>query len=474
MSDSRTFSLSKYTKKIERQTKTIFFLSTLIISFVLVYTLRSESFTQTQDYTLFLLFMAIGLWITEAIPPFAVGILIIGFLVFSMGNNPDIDVTQYVQTWSDGVIWLFLGGFFLAEGMRKTNLDEALLKMVLPRFGNDSRNVLLGLMLVTAILSMLMSNTATTSMILASIAPLILTFGRESYLIKSLIIGIPAAASVGGMGTIISSAPNAIAVGALEAVGIQISFIEWMIIGVPTALVLVYLIFKILERKYELKTEHISLDFLNTESEAPNSEDRIKKNIVLVILCVTLGLWLTSQWTGIPVAVVSGVPIVFLTMLGIIDSQDVRQLPWDTLMLVAGGLSLGLAIQEQGIAEYFVASINNFELNYYILIAIFAYTSVLLSNFMSNTAATTILVPIGISLVSLIPGANVSFLPIIIGLAASCALLLPVSTPPNAVAFSTGIVEQKDFFAGGIFAGLVGPIFIILWTLLMFTLLNFA
>lgn len=474
MSDSRTFSLSKYTKKIERQTKTIFFLSTLIISFVLVYTLRSESFTQTQDYTLFLLFMAIGLWITEAIPPFAVGILIIGFLVFSMGNNPNIDVTQYVQTWSDGVIWLFLGGFFLAEGMRKTNLDEALLKMVLPRFGNDSRNVLLGLMLVTAILSMLMSNTATTSMILASIAPLILTFGRESYLIKSLIIGIPAAASVGGMGTIIGSAPNAIAVGALEAVGIQISFIEWMIIGVPTALVLVYLIFKILERKYELKTEHISLDFLNTESEAPNSEDRIKKNIVLVILCVTLGLWLTSQWTGIPVAVVSGVPIVFLTMLGIIDSQDVRQLPWDTLMLVAGGLSLGLAIQEQGIAEYFVASINNFELNYYILIAIFAYTSVLLSNFMSNTAATTILVPIGISLVSLIPGANVSFLPIIIGLAASCALLLPVSTPPNAVAFSTGIVEQKDFFAGGIFAGLVGPIFIILWTLLMFTLLNFA
>lgn len=180
MSDSRTFSLSKYTKKIERQTKTIFFLSTLIISFVLVYTLRSESFTQTQDYTLFLLFMAIGLWITEAIPPFAVGILIIGFLVFSMGNNPDIDVTQYVQTWSDGVIWLFLGGFFLAEGMRKTNLDEALLKMVLPRFGNDSRNVLLGLMLVTAILSMLMSNTATTSMILASIAPLIsLVFPRQ-------------------------------------------------------------------------------------------------------------------------------------------------------------------------------------------------------------------------------------------------------------------------------------------------------
>lgn len=86
-----------------------------------MYVLRDESFTSTQDYTLFLLFLAIGLWITEAIPPFAVGILIIGFLVFSMGSNPDIDVTQYVQTWSDGVIWLFLGGFSLRKVCAKRN-----------------------------------------------------------------------------------------------------------------------------------------------------------------------------------------------------------------------------------------------------------------------------------------------------------------------------------------------------------------
>ncbi len=473
MSDSRTYSQSKYTKKIERQTKIIFFLATLLVSFFLVYVLRDETFTATQDYTMFLLFVSIGLWITEAIPPFAVGILIIGFLVFSMGRNPEIDVTQYVQTWSDGVIWLFLGGFFLAESMKKTKLDESLLKFILPKLGNDSKNILLGIMLVTAILSMLMSNTATTSMILASIAPLIFTLGKESTLSRALVIGVPAAASLGGMGTIIGSAPNAIAVGALEGVGIQISFIEWMIIGVPAAILLVFLFFKLLERRYQLKTQHISLDFLNVETEKPTSEDKIKKNIVLVVLISTLTLWLTSQWTGIPVAVVSGLPIVLLTMLGIVDSEDVRKLPWDTLMLVAGGLSLGLAIKEQGIAEYFVQSIQNFDFNYYILIVLFGYVSVVLSNFMSNTAATTILVPVGISLVSLIPGANVAFLPVIIGLTASCALLLPVSTPPNAVAFSLGIVGQKEFIPGGIFIGLLGPVILILFTILSFFLFGF-
>ena len=477
MSDSRTYSLSKFSSKIERQTKAIFFLSTLIVSFLLVYFLRDSSFTATQDYTLFLLFFAIGLWITEAIPPFAVGILIIGFLVFTMGSNPDIDVMQYVQTWSDGVIWLFLGGFFLAEAMHKTQLDSSLLKFVLPKLGNNSKNVLLGLMMVTAVLSMLMSNTATTSMILGAITPLIVNLGKKAPLVRALIIGVPAAASLGGMGTIIGSAPNAIAVGALEAVGITISFIEWMAIGIPAAMLLVFVFYKLLEKRYNLKNEVISLDFLTSNeivADKDEEETKIKKNIVIIILAGTLVLWLTSQWTGIPVAVVSGIPIVLLTMLGIIDSEDVRKLPWDTLMLVAGGLSLGLAIQEQGIAQYFVQRIQYFHLNYYVMIVIFGYASVLLSNFMSNTAATTILVPLGISLVTLIPGANVAFLPIVIGLTASCALFLPVSTPPNAVAFSLGVVEQKEFFPGGLLAAIVGPIILIVFTILAFTFFNFG
>lgn len=471
MSDSRNYSFKQITKiqlKVERQNKTILFLLSALVSIILVLTLRGPSFTPTQDYTLFLLFMAIGLWMTEAIPPFAVGILIIGFLVFTLGRNPDMDVTMYVQTWSDGVIWLFLGGFFLAEAMKKTRMDQQLLNYATPKFGNKAKNVLLGLMMITAILSSLMSNTATTAMMIATVAPLFTTLGKENNFIKALILGIPAAASIGGMGTIIGSAPNAVAVGALEAIGIRISFLEWMVIGIPVALLLNYLFWRILVSRFKIKNQILTLDFLQEPiaiSEEFREEEKIRKRIVALVLLTTLIFWLTSQWTGIPVSAVSGIPIVALTMLGIIDADDVRALPWDTLMLVAGGLALGLAIQEQGIAEYFIAQIRDLHINFYVLVCLFSVITVIFSNFMSNTAATTILIPVAISLMGISSVLHPTVLPIIIGLSASCALLLPVSTPPNAIAYSTGIIEQSDFRIGGFFVGLVGPVIIIIWTL---------
>lgn len=472
MADSRNYSLKQLTKiqlKVARQNRTIMFLFSAVTSILLVLLLRDTSFTPTQDYVMFLLFFSIGLWITEAIPPFAVGILIVGFLVFTMGQENTMDAKRYVQTWSDGVIWLFLGGFFLAEGMKKTKLDLLLLQFAAPKFGTKAKNIVLGLMLITAVISMLMSNTATTAMMIATVAPIFTLLGKDSRVAKALLLGIPAAASLGGMGTIIGSAPNAIAVGALEGIGIKITFIEWMIIGIPVALILTFLFWKILIIKYKISQESLTLDFLKEEipqEEGFEEEEKIRKNIVLVVLITTLALWLTSQWTKIPVSAVSGIPIVALTMLGIIDADDVRALPWDTLMLVAGGLALGLAIQEQGLATYFVSNISSVDINFYLLLFLFALTTVTLSNFMSNTAATTILIPVALSLMSITQGVDPIVLPMVIGLSASCALLLPVSTPPNAIAYSTGFIEQSEFRIGGLFIGLVGPLLIICWTLL--------
>lgn len=475
MADSRNYSLKQLTKiqlKVARQSRTIMFLMSALVSILLVFTLRSPEFRDTQDYVMFLLFFAIGLWITEAIPPFAVGILIVGFLVFTMGQESGMDAKRYVQTWSDGVIWLFLCGFFLAEGMKKTKLDYALLKIAAPKLGNQAQYIILGLMMITATISMLMSNTATTAMMVATVSPLFANLGRESKVSRALLLGIPAAAAIGGMGTIIGSAPNAIAVGALEGIGIKISFIEWMMVGTPVAILLTVLFWKVLIQKYEIKKEQLSLDFLFASNDSPQDdefteEETIRKRIVLFILVLTLILWLTSQWTKIPVAAVSGIPIVGLTMLGIIDADDVRALPWDTLMLVAGGLALGLAIQEQGLADYFIANVSNVEINFYLMVLVFAIITVTLSNFMSNTAATTILIPIAISLSSIAGDIDPSTLPIIIGLSASCALMLPVSTPPNAIAYSTGLIKQSEFRLGGFFVGLMGPVLIILWTFLI-------
>ena len=477
MADSRTASmryLKKFQHVVDIQQKIIYFLLSIIFAFVLTYWINSPELDQAQVYVLFLLFLSIGLWVTEAVPPFAVGLLIFGFLVFALGGyyaeidpeNASKYVAKYVQTWSNSVIWLMLGGFVIAEAMQKVGLDKTLFKMTISKFGTKPRNVLLGIMLVTAIFSMIMSNTATTAMMIAAVIPFINTLDKNAPFAKALLIGIPAAASLGGMGTIIGSPPNAIAVDAMSNHGVQFGFLEWMIIGFPVAVILVFLFWLFLINKFVPKVSTIDLSFLNDlEDESPSNSRifNIKRKIVSGVLLLTLTLWLTGNIHGIPASAVSLLPIMLLTLLGIVSGNDVRKLPWDTLMLVAGGLSLGLAIQETGLAEYYVKMLSNYDLNIYALMIVFSLLTVILSNFMSNTATTTILIPIAIILVS----SNQVILPLVIGLSASAALFLPISTPPNAISFSTGKLEQKDFRAGGLFAGIIGPVVIIIMVMIM-------
>ena len=469
MADSRTASnryMHKFQQVVDIQQKIIYFLISIIIAFGLTYYLDSPNLDKAQVYVLFLLFLSIGLWVTEAIPPFAVGLLIFGFLVFALGGyyneidpeNASKSVQKYVQTWSNSVIWLMLGGFFMAQAMQKVGLDKTIFKLTISKFGTKPRNVLLGIMLVTAIFSMIMSNTATTAMMIAAVLPFINTLDKDAPFGKALLIGIAGAASLGGMGTIIGSPPNAIAVDALSNRGINFGFLEWMVVAFPIAIVLVIIFWLFLINKFVPKVSTIDLSFLKDIDSSSNSKIFIlKKKIVLGVLLLTLVLWLTGNVHGIPAAAVSLLPIMALTMFSIITGDDVRNLPWDTLMLVAGGLSLGLAIQETGLAAYYVSLLNDYDLNFYMLVVVFSLLTVVLSNFMSNTATTTILIPIAIILVS----TNVAVLPIVIALSASAALFLPISTPPNAIAFSTGRLSQKDFRFGGIVAGLVGPLIII-------------
>ncbi|MEM9053341.1 MAG: SLC13 family permease, partial [Bacteroidota bacterium] len=178
--------------------------------------------------------------------------------------------------------------------------------------------------------------------------------------------------------------------------------------------------------------------------------------IVLLTLAITVLLWSTEALHGIPLAATSAVPIVILTLTRIISADEVRALPWDTLMLVAGGMALGLAIVDVGLADLFVGGIDDINMPLWVLAIIFGYLTLGLSNVMSNTAASSILIPIGIGLTGIF---NVA-VPLIIALSASCALFLPVSTPPNAIAYSTGLLEQKDFRIGGKYFALFAPILI--------------
>ena len=451
--------LSPESRKKSKQAMAAF-----IISVILAVLVAGEGFSYAQYCTLFLLFFAIQLWITEAAPPFAVGIFIVGFLVYALGNADGIDVGKYVKTWSDGIIILFLGGFFLAEGMQKTRLDYKLLQKLLPYFGQQARYILLGLMLTTACISMLMSNTATTAMMIATAAPLYTN--SKSNFARALLLGIPAAASIGGMGTVIGSPPNAITVGALAQRGINIGFIDWMIVGMPLAIILTLAFWRILVSAYKIGKDPLDTSFLTAPSDEPPAVNALQEQIMMAILALTLFFWMVGKpLFGIPTAAVSGIPIAGLTLTGILTGKDVRALPWDTLMLVAGGLALGLAIEEQHLAEYYVEKLKHVQIDYHTLIILFALITVTLSNFMSNTAATAILIPVALSVTALIGDHNPAILPLIIGFSASCALFLPVSTPPNAIAYSTGLLKQSEFRLGGISVGLLGPALIIFWVL---------
>jgi sodium-dependent dicarboxylate transporter 2/3/5 len=311
-------------------------------------------------------------------------------------------------------------------------------------------------MMTTMLASMILSNSATTSMVLASVAPLLKKIGKDPFS-KALLVGVPLAASVGGMGTIIGSPTNAIAAGILENMGTPVSFIKWMYFGFPLALILTVTGWWLLKRKFIVSDSPIEFE-LPPQNELVNDLMKKERRIVLAILSVTVLLWLTSSLHHINVSAVSLVPIVFLTMTGVLKPEDIRKIPWDTLILVAGGLSLGLALEETKLLEHFANHLMGTQLASFMLLIIFAYVTMVFSNIMSNTATATILIPLGIYL---LPDHSKQ-IAIVVGLAASTALMLAVSTPPNAIAYSTGLIKQKDFFPGGILVGLLGPILLVL------------
>jgi solute carrier family 13 (sodium-dependent dicarboxylate transporter), member 2/3/5 len=441
----------------------ISFLAALAITFLV----REPSYTQAQTYVLFLLVFSVGLWLTEAVPPFAVGLFIIAYLVFTLGyklfTSTPIDVKIYVNTFSSSVIWLMMGGFFLASAMTKTKLDADLIQITMKVCGTNPKRILFGLMMVTMVFSMLISNTATTAMVIAALMPLLLKLGKGSSTGKALILGIPIAATTGGMGTLIGSPPNAIAAGALINAGHQMDFVTWMYYGMPTSLFLTLLSWWVLVRLFIKKDEILSLSEIVAEKSAISNDFRIKRLTVIIILSVTLILWLTSPIHDLPASAVSAVPLVFLTLTGILKGEDIRAIGWDTLILVAGGLALGTGLQQTGLLDLYAGKIATLEVPYIVFFFLLAYTTMLFSNIMSNTATATVLIPLGMAI---LPQHSIE-VAMIIGLSASTALFLPVSTPPNAIAYSTGMIEQKDLRIGGSLIGLLGPAVIVLWVMLI-------
>ena len=443
-----------------------YFFGSLIAALVLTWLLKEPAFTPSQLYVLFLLFFAIGLWLTEAIPAFAVALFLMAYLVFALGSpyfNPAPEkIDRYVNTFSGRVIWLLLGGFFLAAAMTKTKLDEQLLRLTLKISGTKPRNIVIAFMFTAMIFSMVMSATATTAMMVAALMPLLSTTSKSG-LSKALLLGISIAATIGGMGTIIGTSPNAIAVGILGDNGIRIDFLGWMVYGVPLAVALTAISCVVLLWLFVKDPAPVHLRFLEDKKSQGQNESVLQRSIVLIVIIVTILLWLTTPLHGISVAAIAAIPIVVLTLTGIITANDLKNLSWDTLFLVAGGLSLGEALESTGILEHYAGQIGAMKMGSMAIMFVLVYAAMLFANIMSNAGTCTVLIPLGFAL---LPGMEKQ-VALAIAFASSTAIFLPVAAPSNSIVYSTGLLEQKDFRIGGILVGILGPLLAVVWVLLI-------
>jgi sodium-dependent dicarboxylate transporter 2/3/5 len=418
---------------------------------------------------LFILVLAALLWVSEAIAAFSVGILIIALNIALLGNpdreifaTTDRDWEQFVEVLGHPLVWLFFGGFVLAAGMARTGLDRWLASRLLSRLGTRPSRLLLGVMAVTFTLSMFMSNTATTAMIIAMLAPLLPRLDRR--FATGLLVGTAVAANLGGMGSLIGTPPNAIAVGVLsERPGApQITFLDWMMIGLPLGAGLAVLTWLLIVRLYPAERDRLpAIDWTAGEDEARAPTWQVI--VVVVTLVLTIGLWMTAQWHGMPTAVVSFVPIVLFTTTGILGAPQIRGLNYDVLFLLAGGLALGQVVTVTGLSDWIVGHIPSEGLGVAGIAFVVSIVTLVLSNFMSNTAAANIIIPLTVTMAV---GAEAR-VAVPVALSASAAMCLPIATPPNAMVFATGRCRTMDFLRMGLVLGLLTPALAVVWSSLV-------
>ncbi len=307
-----------------------------------------------------------------------------------------------------------------------------------------------------------MSNTAATAMMLAMVMPFLKSLAPDSKFRISFVLGVPAAATLGGMGTLIGSPPNAIAAGVLEKAGQPVDFLQWITLGLLPAVILTFITWYFFIKRYpsEISTVY------SAPVQSTNSTPKIAEGsvwIVRITMLVTIVGWLTASIHKVPVHIIAIIPVVVFPLAGIIQAEDFNALSWDTLILVAGGLSLGTSMIDSGLADKLLGYLSLNDVPIFVLALIFGYVAMFFSNIMSNTATAAILIPLAVQLMP----EHMNLLATSIALCSSCALLLPVSTPPNAIAFSTGFLKQRDFRGSGLLIGLGGPLLINLWLLLI-------
>ena len=427
-----------------------------------------EGLNVVQQRMIAIFAFAALMWMFEIIPAWTTSVVIIVLMLLTISNkgfglflnnvnvgSVFIDYTAVMAAFANPIIMLFLGGFVLAIAATKVGLDVQLAKILLKPFGTNPKTVMLGILCVVAMFSMFMSNTATAAMMLAFLTPVLKSLPADGKGRIGLALAIPVAANIGGIGTPIGTPPNAIALGYLNDMGMGVTFMDWMLRMVPFVIVMILIAWGLLLVLFPFKAKKIELKI---EGGAKPGHHTI---VVYVTFAVTILLWITEQWTGINSNIVALIPFAVFSATGVIDKKDLSEIEWSVLWMVAGGLALGVGLMKTGLASTLVNAIPFSSMSPFLVMVAAGVIGYLISNFLSHSSAANLLCPIiaviGSALsVELEPFGGVRSLLIGLAISTSVAMLLPISTPPNAIASSTGLVETKDMLKVGVVIGVVG------------------
>ncbi len=431
-----------------------------------------EDLTVVQQRIIAIFAFATLMWLMEVVPSWATSVAIIGMMLLFTSDsgikwmcNPEkvgelLSYKGIMACFADPVIMLFIGGFILAIAATKTGLDAQLAKALLKPFGRKSDNVLLGFLLITGLFSMFVSNTATAAMMLTFLTPVFKQLPPEGKGRIAMALSIPVAANLGGMGTPIGTPPNTIALKYLndpEGLNMGMGFGEWMMFMLPLVIVLLFISWYILKTLFPFSQKTVELKI----------EGGMKKNtqtyIVIVTFIVTVLLWLTDKLTGINSYTVALIPFVVFALTGIITKYDLEEINWSVIWMVAGGFALGYGLNASGLAANAVKSIPFGEFSPILILLLSGIICYALSNFISNSATAALLMPI-LAFVCGAMGDKLAAIggtpTILIGVAvaASSAMVLPISTPPNALAYATNLVKQNDMAKIGLIVGIISMV----------------
>ena len=422
-------------------------------------------------------------WVTECVPISVTALLPI--VLFPLTGGMDLSTTT--AAYGHKLVFLFVGGFLIALAIEKWHLHKRLALNIIRVTGSNKSRVILGFMLATAFLSMWISNTATSIMILPVGLAIISqlkddpkTVENENEVFgKSLMIAIAYSASIGGMATLIGTPPNMVLAGVVEeSYGIKLNMFDWMKFGVPLSSFLLFVCWLYLTKiAFKFKNEEFSagkeeiLRQINKLGKFSNEEIK-----VLVVFTLTALGWIFrgSIETIFPMIDDTIIAIFFAVSLFIIPTKnqktnttllvwnDTVKLPWGILILFGGGMAIASAFGKSGLALWIADLLQNLnDVSLFLIILIIVTSINLLTEVTSNMATTAMLLPVLVT-IALAIDVHPYFLLVAATLAASCAFMLPISTPPNAVVFGSGFLKIEDMFKKGVWMNLISIITITL------------